>query len=262
MIFFTSGTVSYPKMVLHRQSYALGHVGTARHWHGVGLGDRHWTIADTGWAKAAWGSLFGQWHERATVFQANLAKQTAASILSIIRAHSVTSLCAPPTLYRMLVQEDLKACDLSCLRQCDVPHQSTRRRLMRSNLACGAIGSYCEQWLMEAWRTLLQENRIHGAVCVRAERLIRKPSLSCSRVTTASVLSSVGVYRARRRVQIRVVVRRSAAQRLRLSVPGTSQSVALSHAPEASNATARVLNRPAGRRTGIIKSPAEQSALL
>ena len=73
-IFFTSGTVSYPKMVLHAQSYALGHVATARDWHGVCAGDRHWTVADTGWAKAAWGSLFGQWHERATIVQANLAK--------------------------------------------------------------------------------------------------------------------------------------------------------------------------------------------
>ena len=118
MIFFTSGTVSYPKMVLHPQSYALGHVSTARYWHGLEPGDRHWTIADTGWAKAAWGSLFGQWHERATVVQANLGKPTAAIIFSTIRAHNVSSLCAPPTLYRLLVQENLKAYDLSCLRQC------------------------------------------------------------------------------------------------------------------------------------------------
>jgi acetyl-CoA synthetase len=118
LIFFTSGTVSYPKMVLHRQSYPLGHVSTARDWHGVGRGDRHWTVSDTGWAKAAWGSLFGQWHERATVIQANLAKPSAASILSIIRDHAVSSFCAPPTLYRLLVQENLKAFDLGCLRQC------------------------------------------------------------------------------------------------------------------------------------------------
>jgi acyl-coenzyme A synthetase/AMP-(fatty) acid ligase len=118
LIFFTSGTVSYPKMVLHRQSYALGHVATARYWHGIGPGDRHWTISDTGWAKAAWGSLFGQWHERATVIQANLAKPNAATILSIIREHEVSSFCAPPTLYRLLVHENLKAYDLSCLRQC------------------------------------------------------------------------------------------------------------------------------------------------
>lgn len=118
MIFFTSGTVSYPKMVLHRQSYALGHVSTAREWHGIGPGDRHWTISDTGWAKAAWGSLFGQWHEGAAVVQANLPKPTAAAILSIIRDHQVSSFCAPPTLYRLLVQENLKSFDFGSLRQC------------------------------------------------------------------------------------------------------------------------------------------------
>ncbi len=118
LIFFTSGTVSYPKMVLHRQSYALGHVGTARYWHDIRDGDRHWTISDSGWAKAVWGGLFGQWHEHAAVVQANLPKPDANSILSIIARHEVTSLCAPPTLFRLLVQEDLKAFDLSSLRQC------------------------------------------------------------------------------------------------------------------------------------------------
>ncbi len=118
LIFFTSGTVSYPKMVLHTQSYALGHVATARFWHDLRPGDRHWTISDTGWAKAAWGGLFGQWHERACVIQVALGKPDADTILDIIRKHQVTSFCAPPTLYRMLVQADLKAHDLSCLRHC------------------------------------------------------------------------------------------------------------------------------------------------
>jgi acetyl-CoA synthetase len=118
IIFFTSGTVSYPKMVLHSQCYALGHVSTARYWHNVGAGDRHWTVSDSGWAKAAWGGLFGQWHERATVVQANLASPTPAAVLSVIPRHQVSSFCAPPTLYRMLVQEDLGSFDLSCLRQC------------------------------------------------------------------------------------------------------------------------------------------------
>jgi acetyl-CoA synthetase len=132
MIFFTSGTVSYPKMVLHRQSYALGHIATARDWHGVGPGDRHWTLSDTGWAKAAWGSLFGQWHERAAVIQANLPKPTAADVLAVIRAHQVTSLCAPPTLYRMLVQEPLDAYDLSCLRQCTAAGEPLNPEVIRA----------------------------------------------------------------------------------------------------------------------------------
>ncbi len=121
LVFFTSGTVSYPKMVLHPQSYALGHVATARFWHDLRSGDRHWTVSDTGWAKAAWGGLFGQWHERACVVQVALGsgKATdAGTILDIIGRHRITSFCAPPTLYRMLVQADLKAHDLSCLRHC------------------------------------------------------------------------------------------------------------------------------------------------
>jgi len=118
LIFFTSGTVSYPKMVLHTQAYGLGHIATARFWHDLRPGDRHWTISDTGWAKAAWGGLFGQWHERACVVQVALGKPDPDTILGIIREHGVTSFCAPPTLYRMLVQADLQSYDLSCLRHC------------------------------------------------------------------------------------------------------------------------------------------------
>src|SRR3954454_7338563 len=118
IIFFTSGTVSYPKMVLHMQSYALGHIGTARFWHDLRPGDRHWTVTDTGWAKAAWGGLFGQWGERACNVQVKLDKPTADNVLNILARHEITSFCAPPTLYRTLVQADLKSYDLSALRHC------------------------------------------------------------------------------------------------------------------------------------------------
>jgi len=118
ILFFTSGTVSYAKMVMHPQSYGLGHIQTARHWHDLRPGDRHWTVTDTGWAKAAWGGLFGQWHERATIVQVALGKPDADTILSIIRDAGITSFCAPPTLYRLLVQADLTAYDLSTLRHC------------------------------------------------------------------------------------------------------------------------------------------------
>jgi acetyl-CoA synthetase len=118
LLYFTSGTVSYPKMVIQAQQYALGHVGTARFWHDLREGDRHWTVTDTGWAKAAWGSLFGQWHERATVVQVALGRPSAETILSILAEHAITSFCAPPTLYRMLILADLEAYDLSALRHC------------------------------------------------------------------------------------------------------------------------------------------------
>ncbi|MDE3133208.1 MAG: AMP-binding protein [Acidobacteriota bacterium] len=118
LLYFTSGTVSLPKMVLHRQDYALGHVGTARFWHDLRPGDLHWTVTDTGWAKAAWGGLFGQFHERACVMQVALGKPDADTILGILERHGVTSFCAPPTLYRLLVQTDLSRHDLSTLRHC------------------------------------------------------------------------------------------------------------------------------------------------
>jgi acyl-coenzyme A synthetase/AMP-(fatty) acid ligase len=118
ILFFTSGTVSYPKMVLHPQSYGLGHVSTARFWHDLRPGDRHWTVTDTGWAKAAWGGLFGQMHERATIVQVALGKPDADTILSILRDQRITSFCAPPTLYRLLVQADVGSYDLSGLRHC------------------------------------------------------------------------------------------------------------------------------------------------
>ncbi len=118
ILFFTSGTVSSPKMVRHNQSYGLGHVPTARFWHDLRPGDRHWTVTDTGWAKAAWGGLFGQFHERATVVQVALGKPSADMILRALRRHEISSFCAPPTLYRMLVQADLGSYDLSTLRHC------------------------------------------------------------------------------------------------------------------------------------------------
>jgi acetyl-CoA synthetase len=118
LIFFTSGTVSYPKMVQQSAAYGLGHVPTARFWHDLRAGDRHWTVSDTGWAKAAWGGLFGQWHEEATVIQVALGKPDADTILGIVAAADITSFCAPPTLYRLLVQADLGAHDLSRLRHC------------------------------------------------------------------------------------------------------------------------------------------------
>jgi acetyl-CoA synthetase len=118
LLFFTSGTVSYPKMVIHGASYGLGHVSTARFWHDLRPGDRHWTVSDTGWAKAAWGGLFGQFHERATVVQVALGKPDADTILGIIAGARITSFCAPPTLYRLLVQGDFSRHDLSALRHC------------------------------------------------------------------------------------------------------------------------------------------------
>lgn len=118
LLYFTSGTVSYPKLVEHQQSYALAHIGTARFWHDLRRGDLHWTVTDTGWAKAAWGGLFGQMHERACIVQAALGKPDADTIFGILARHGITSFCAPPTLYRVLVKGDFDKYDFSALRHC------------------------------------------------------------------------------------------------------------------------------------------------
>ena len=120
LIYFTSGTVGYPKMVLHTQaSYGLGHVLTAKFWHDLKPTDLQWTLSDTGWAKAAYGKLFGQWAMGAAVMQHDARGRFDAQLtLSILEKYGVTCFCAPPTAYRMLVLEDLTKYDLSQLRHC------------------------------------------------------------------------------------------------------------------------------------------------
>jgi acetyl-CoA synthetase len=143
ILFFTSGTVSYPKMVIHGASYGAGHISTARFWHDLRPGDRHWTVSDTGWAKAAWGGLFGQFHERATVVQLALGKPDADTILSIIARAKITSFCAPPTLYRLLVQADLSKHDLSALRHCTSAGEPLNPEVIRAwREGCGGLTVY------------------------------------------------------------------------------------------------------------------------
>ena len=120
LIYFTSGTVGPPKMVLHTQaSYAIAHTITARFWHDLKPTDIHWTISDMGWAKAAYGKLFGQWTEGAAILQHNAVGRFDPDLtLKIVERYGVTSFCAPPTAYRMMVLQDLRQYDLSELRHC------------------------------------------------------------------------------------------------------------------------------------------------
>jgi acyl-coenzyme A synthetase/AMP-(fatty) acid ligase len=119
LVYFTSGTVSYPKMVAHTQaSYGIGHLVTARYWQDLRPGDLHWTLSDTGWAKAAWSKLFGQWAQGATVLEMDLGRPDPELILDTLARQGVTTFCAPPTLYRTLILSDLKRYDLSRLRHC------------------------------------------------------------------------------------------------------------------------------------------------
>jgi len=133
LLYFTSGTVAYPKMVLHTQaSYGLGHQITARYWLDLKPGDVHWTLSDTGWAKAAWGKLFGQWALGATVVQMDMGKPSAELILSTLQRQGVSTFCAPPTIYRMLVQADLTAYDLASLRHCCAAGEPLNPEVLRA----------------------------------------------------------------------------------------------------------------------------------
>ena len=118
LMYFTSGTTGEPKMVAHDFTYPLGHISTGCFWHNLHEGSLHLTMADTGWAKAAWGKLYGQWLAGANIFVYDHEKFTPADILRKIGQYRITSLCAPPTIYRFLIREDLSKYDLSSLEYC------------------------------------------------------------------------------------------------------------------------------------------------
>lgn len=120
LIYFTSGTTGMPKMVMHNFTYPLGHIATAKYWQNVKEGGLHLTVADTGWAKAMWGKIYGQWISGAAVFVYDYDKFIPKEFLDIIVKHKVTSFCAPPTIYRFFIKEDLSKYDLSSLKYCSI----------------------------------------------------------------------------------------------------------------------------------------------
>ena len=120
VMFFTSGTTGYPKLVAHSHTYPLGHYITARYWHCVVPGRLHLTISDTGWGKALWGKLYGQWLCEAPVFVYDFERFHAEQILPLFKKYDITTFCAPPTMYRMLIKEDLSKYDLSSIRHATI----------------------------------------------------------------------------------------------------------------------------------------------
>ncbi|MDD3613271.1 MAG: AMP-binding protein [Clostridia bacterium] len=120
LLYFTSGTTGHPKMVQHTYTYPLGHIVTAMYWQNVKDGGLHLTVADTGWAKSVWGKLYGQWIAGCTVFVYDYDRFVPKDLLKVIAKYKVTSFCAPPTIYRYLIKEDMRAYDLSQLEYCVV----------------------------------------------------------------------------------------------------------------------------------------------
>ncbi len=118
LMYFTSGTSGEPKMVAHDYLYAMGHLSTGVFWHNLHEGSLHLTVADTGWGKAVWGKFYGQWFAGATVFVYDHEKFNADNLLRQMEKYHVTSFCAPPTIYRFMIREDLSKYDLSSLEYC------------------------------------------------------------------------------------------------------------------------------------------------
>ena len=115
LMFFTSGTTGYPKIAAHNHKYPLGHFTTAKFWHNVNPDGLHFTISDTGWGKALWGKLYGQWMCEAPIFTYDFDKFDANDILPMFKKFNITTFCAPPTMFRFFIKEDLAKFDLSTL---------------------------------------------------------------------------------------------------------------------------------------------------
>lgn len=120
LMYFTSGTTGNPKMVAHDFTYPLGHIITGSFWHNVKEDSLHLTLADTGWGKAVWGKLYGQWIAGANVFVYDFEKFEPVDVLHMIQKYGITSFCAPPTVFRFLIREDLTKFDISTLKYCTI----------------------------------------------------------------------------------------------------------------------------------------------
>lgn len=120
LLYFTSGTTGMPKMVWQDFTYPLGHITTAKYWHNVDPDGLHFTISDTGWMKAMWGKLYGQWFMEAAIFVCDFNKFTPAELLPLFAKYKITTFCAPPTMYRFFIKEDLSKYDLSSIKYATV----------------------------------------------------------------------------------------------------------------------------------------------
>ena len=131
LMFFTSGTSGYPKLAAHNYKYPLGHFITAKYWHRVNPDGLHFTISDTGWAKALWGKLYGQWLCEAANFVYDFDRFDAEKILPMFAKYNITTFCAPPTMYRMLIKQDLSRFDLSSIQHASTAGEALNPEVYR-----------------------------------------------------------------------------------------------------------------------------------
>ena len=131
LMFFTSGTSGYPKLAAHNYKYPLGHFITAKYWHQVNPDGLHLTISDTGWAKALWGKLYGQWLCEAANFVYDFDRFDAENILPLFAKYHITTFCAPPTMYRMLIKQDLSRFDLSSIEHASIAGEALNPEVFR-----------------------------------------------------------------------------------------------------------------------------------
>ncbi len=120
LLYFTSGTTGEPKMVAHDFTYPLAHIITGKYWHNLTEDSLHFTLSDTGWGKAAWGKLYGQWIAGANIFVYHFDRFKPTDVLQMIETHKITSFCAPPTVFRFMIKEDVKKYDISSLKYCTI----------------------------------------------------------------------------------------------------------------------------------------------
>ncbi len=131
LMFFTSGTTGYPKIAAHSYRYALGHYITAKYWHCVHADGLHFTISETGWGKALWGKLYGQWLCEGAVFTYDFDRFDASDILPMFKKYNITTFCAPPTMYRMFIKDDLSKYDLSSIRHATTAGEALNPEVFR-----------------------------------------------------------------------------------------------------------------------------------
>ena len=139
LMFFTSGTTGYPKIATHSFKYPLGHFITAKYWHNVDPNGLHFTVADTGWGKALWGKLYGQWMCEAPTFTFDFDRFDAATLLPMIAQYHITTFCAPPTIYRFFIKEDLSQYDLSSLKYATVAGEALNQEVFNQFIKATGI---------------------------------------------------------------------------------------------------------------------------